>query len=317
MALTSEVLKANAQTAGLSDEQINSIVEMSQNDENAVIGKRIGEVYRQLDEDIAKTSGIQRQETEKTYDYAKRVIGEIKTQAGNATQLQTQVNELTKERDRLQKVINDGGADEETKKALKKANADLADVQTKYAELNTKFENANKEHEKAVFDMKVDNEIAKVRGAIKFKADLPASVTSVLMDQAIAKVKGMNPEFIDDGNGGKVLAFSENGTTMRNPQNSLRPYTAAELIQRELTTMGVIETGRQQTGAGSQGGTGGGGGHESGFDLSDCTTQDEAERLITKELLSRGITRGSKEFDDAKQKAWKDNWEILKKLPLK
>ena len=103
MALTSEVLKANAQTAGLSDEQINSIVEMSQNDENAVIGKRIGEVYRQLDEDIAKTSGIQRQETEKTYDYAKRVIGEIKTQAGNATQLQTQVNELTKERDRLQR----------------------------------------------------------------------------------------------------------------------------------------------------------------------------------------------------------------------
>ena len=316
MALSIDILRANAATAGLSDEQINSIVELSQNDENTVIGHRIGEVYRQLDEDIANASGMQRQESEKTYDFAKRVIGEIKTQAGNATKLQSQVSELTKERDRLQNVINNGGSDEETKKALKKANADLAEVTKNYADLNTRYEDEKKQHEQTLFGMKVDNEIAKVVGGIKFKADLPVSVTSVLLDQAIAKVKGMNPEFIDDGNGGKVLAFSENGVTMRNQQNNLRPYTAVELITRELNTMGVIENGRQQTGAGSHE-QGGKGGNESGVDLSGCSTKDEAERLITKELLSRGLTRGSKDFETAKQKAWKDNWEVLKTLPIK
>ena len=316
MALTTELLKGNAATAGLSDEQINAVVEMSKNDETTVIGQKTGEIYGGLDADILAASGIAKNGTEKTYDYAKRVIGEIKAQAGNATELQNQIAELTKEKGRLEQVIAKGGADAETKRALEQAKADLANVTREYGELKTKYDTAKTEHEKALFGMKIDGEFAKATAGLKFKADLPQSVISVLTEQAVAKVKAMNPEYIDDGNGGKVLAFMDNGTPRRNPENNLRPFTAAELVAKELTTMGVLETGRKQTGAGSQGG--GTGGQGSGtVDLSGARTQDEAHEIIVKQLLAQGKVNGTKEFDDAMAQAWKDNREAIKALPIR
>ena len=316
MALTTEILRGNAATANLSDEQINAVVEMSKNDESAVIGQKVGEIYGGLDADILSASGIAKNGSEKTYDYAKRVIGEIKGQAGNVAELNTQIADLTKEKARLESVIAKGGADAETKRALEQAKADLANVTREYGELKTKYDNAEAEHAKTLFGMKIDGEFAKATAGLKFKADLPASVVSVLTEQAVAKVKGMNPEYIDDGNGGKVLAFMENGTPRRNPENNLRPFTAAELVAKELSTMGVLETGRKQTGAGTKEqptGTGNGG----SVDLSGARTQDEAHEIIAKQLMAQGLVNGSKEFADGMAKAWKDNRDTIKALPLR
>ena len=316
MALTNELLNANAALAGLTDEQKAAIVEMSRNDETAVIGQKTGEIYGGLDADILAASGIAKNGTEKTYDYAKRVIGEIKGQAGNVAEMQGQISELTKEKARLESVIAKGGADAETKRALEQAKADLANVTKEYTDLKTKYDTAASEHEKAMFGMKIDGEFAKATAGLKFKADLPASVVSVLTEQAVAKVKAMNPEYIDDGNGGKVLAFMENGTPKRNPENNLRPFTAAELVAKELTTMGVLETGRKQTGAGSKEEQGGGGSGKA-VDLAGARTQDEAHEIIAKQLMARGLVNGSKEFEKAMTDAWKDNHDVLKGLPIR
>lgn len=316
MALTTEQLNANTGLAGLTDEQKAAIVEMSVNDENSVIAKKTGEIYGGLDADILAASGIAKNGTEKTFDYAKRVIGEIKGQAGNAAELQNQVSELTKEKARLESVIAKGGADAETKRALEQAKADLANVTKEFTELKSKYDNAEAEHAKAIFNTKIDTEFAKATAGLKFKADLPASVTSVLLQQVVEKVKGMNPEYIDDGNGGKVLAFMENGTTKRNPENNLRPYTAAELVAAELKTMGVLDDGRKQTGAGSQGGQGGTGGGSGTVDISGARTQDEAHEIIAKQLMAAGKINGSKEFEDAMTQAWKDNHDVIKALPV-
>lgn len=314
MALTTDLLNANAALSGLSDEQKAAIVEMSRNDETAVIGQKTGEIYGGLDADILATSGIPKNGTEKTYDYAKRVIGEIKAQAGNASGLQAQVEELTKEKARLEGIVAKGGADTELAKSLEQARADLANVTKEYASLKTEFDTAKDNHAKELFGMKIDGEFARATAGLKFKADLPASVTSVLLQQAVAKVKGMNPEYIDDGNGGKVLAFMENGTPKRNPENNLRPFTATELIASELRTMGVLDEGRRQTGAGTrQENPQGGGGHA---DLSGATTQAQAHDIISKQLMAQGKVRGSKEFDEALQKVWKENIDTIKQLPV-
>lgn len=315
MALTQELLKGNAATAGLSDDQIKAVVEMSANDENTVIAQKTSEIYSGLDADILSVSGIAKGTNEKTYDYAKRAIGEIKGQAGNAAELQKQIGELTKEKNRLEKIVQDGGADAEVKRELTKAKNDLANVTKEYTELKTKFDSAEETHKKEIFGMKVDSELASSLAGLKFKADLPESVVSVLKSQAIAKVKGMNPEYIDDGNGGKILAFNENGTLMRNKENNLRPFTAGELVERELRTMGVLETGRKQTGTGSE--EGDRGQHTVDVDLSGARTQDEAQEILTKQLMSQGKVRGSKEFEDAMQKAWKENRDIIKALPIR
>lgn len=314
MALTTELLNANAALSGLTDEQKTTIVEMSKNDETAVIGQKTGEIYGGLDADILAASGIAKNGAEKTYDYAKRVIGEIKGQAGNAAELQTKVSELEKEKTRLESVIAKGGVDAETKRQLEQSKADLANVTKEYTDLKSKYDAAESEHAKALFGMKIDGEFAKATAGLKFKADLPASVTSVLTEQAVAKVKAMNPEYIDDGNGGKTLAFMENGAVKRNPENNLRPFTAAELVAKELSAMGVLESGRKQTGAGSMGGHIGGQGGT--VDISGARSQNEAHEIIAKQLMAQGKVNGSKEFSDAMEQAWKDNHDAIKALPI-
>lgn len=314
MALTSELIRANAALAGLSDAQVAAITEMSRNDEDSVIGQKTGEIYGGLDNDILATSGIAKDGTEKTYDYAKRVITTLKQGADSLAAKQKEVDALTKEKTRLEGVIASGGSDAETKKALNQARADLANVTKEYTELKTKFDNAESTHAKQLMDVRMETEFAKASSGIKFKADLPKTVTDVLMGQAVAKVKAMNPEYIDDGKGGKVLAFMQNGTPLRNPDTNLNPYTASELVQKELKEMGVLEAGRIQTGAG----TGGQGGGQTGgqtYDLTGARTQTEASEIITKQLLAQGKVIGSKEYQEAFGKAWKDN--NIKSLPIR
>lgn len=317
MALTTELLKANTQTAALSDEQIAAIVEMSRNDETAVIGQKTGEIYGGLDADILAASGIAKNGTEKTYDYAKRVIGEIKGQAGNATQLQNQIAELTKEKNRLQGIVDKGGSDEETKKQLTQARADLANVTREYTELKTKFDNSEESHAKELLNVRMDGEFAKATAGLKFKADLPQAVTGVLLAQAIEKVKAMKPEYIDDGTGKgtKVLAFKDStGAIMRNPETNLNPYTAGELVTKELQTMGVLEAGRKQTGTGTQIDTNQ---HTGGaVDVSGARTQNEASEIIARGLMAQGLVVGSDAYQKAFNEAWKNNHATIKALPL-
>lgn len=314
--LTREILVANAALSGLSDEQITAITTLSQNDENSVIAKKTGEIYGALDADILAVSGIAKNGTEKTYDYAKRVMGEMKTKADGATGLQSQIDSLTKEKARLEKAIADGAADAETVKALKQAKADLANVTTQYTELNTKFEQMKTEHEKEMFGVKIDNELQTAAAGLTFKTGLPESVTKVILAQANEKVKGMNPEYIDDGNGGKILAFKDaSGAIMRNPNNQLNPFTPGELLTKELETMGVLEPKRQQPGGGTEPPKRQPGGGSITVDASGAKTRTEAYDVIANSLMQQGLTIGSKAFDDAMKQAWQDN--NISQLPEK
>lgn len=313
--LTREILIANASLSGLTDEQITEITTLSQNDENSVIAKKTGEIYGALDADILEVSGIAKNGTEKTYDYAKRVLGEFKTKADGASGLQSQIDTLTKEKTRLEKAIAEGAADAETVKALKQAKADLQSVTKQYTELTTRYETEKANHEKELLGVRIDNALQNASVGLKFKATLPESVTKVLLAQATEKLKGMNPEYIDDGNGEKVLVFQKaDGARELNPNNDLKPYTAAELLTRELEAMDVLEKQRKQTGSGTGTPTQGGGGSEITLDVSGARTQREADDIIAKQLMAQGITKGSKEFQDAKTKTWNEN--NIKNLPF-
>lgn len=314
--LTREILVANAALSGLTDEQITAITTLSQNDENSVIAKKTSEIYGALDADILAASGIAKNSTEKTYDFAKRVIGEFKTKAESANELQSQIDTLTKEKARLEKAIAYGSADAETAKALKQAKADLANVTTQYTELNTKFEQMKTEHEKEMFGVKIDNELQTAAAGLTFKTGLPESVTKVILAQANEKVKGMNPEYIDDGKGGKILAFKDaSGAIMRNPNNQLNPFTPGELLTKELETMGVLEPKRQQPGGGTEPPKRQPGGGSITVDASGAKTRTEAYDVIANSLMQQGLTIGSKAFDDAMKQAWQDN--NISQLPEK
>ena len=205
MALTSEILKANAVLTGLTDEQIAAITTLSQNDENTVIGAKIGDIYRQMDTTIATATGVQRNGDEKTYNYLERATKALKDQAGIIADLNKQIGDLTKEKGRLEKVIADGGTDAETKRQLTQATADLKAVQKQYNDLKADHDKAVQTHQTELFGVRIDNELSVATAGVKFKAELPKSATDVLLQQATAKIKALNPEYIDDGKGGKIF----------------------------------------------------------------------------------------------------------------
>lgn len=302
--LTQEIITANELLSALTAEQISAICTLSQNDENTVIAKRISEIYKGLDDDILAASGIGKNGVEKTYDYAKRVLGELKSAADAAKSGQ---ENLLKEKERLEKAIadGDGGA------ALKQAKADLASITKQYNELNDRFNESEAAHKKEIFDIGVDYALRSASSGLKFKPGLPESVTEVILRQAWEKVKGMSPEEIDDGKGGRLLVFKDaDGAIMRNPGNQLNPYTATELLEKELDGMGVLDKGRKMGGNGSQPPR-----HAPGasLDVSGARTKVEAEAAIRKYLLAKGLTVGSQAYQDEMDKAWKDNG--ISKLP--
>ena len=79
------------------------------------------------------------------------------------------------------------------------------------------------------------------------------------------------------------------------------------MLTRELEAMDVLEKQRKQTGSGTGTPTQGVGGNDITLDVSGARTQREADDIIAKQLMAQGITKGSKEFVDAKTKIWNEN----------
>lgn len=305
--ITIEMLNTQQELSGLTDAQKQAIALLSKNDEEVVIGNRFREVYNQMDATIAKETGIARNGDEKTYLYLERAARELAAKANSVSGLNAKITELTNEKNRLQKAIDEGTQDENLKKQLSQAQKDLANVTEKFNTLKADYDKAQSDHATELLNIRIDNEITSATAGIKFKADLPETATKVLMQQAIAKVKGLKHEFIDDGKGGKTLQFKNaDDSVMRNPENSLLPYTAGELVNRELKAMGVLDEGRQQPGGGTSPKVVK---TDDGIvvDVTGAQTRNEATEMITQALLKQGLTNGSKEFQDAMTKAWEDN----------
>ncbi len=302
--ITVEMLTNDTILGALTDEQKQAIATLSKNDEEAVIGGRFREVYNQLDETIARETGIARNGDEKTYLYLERAARELAAKANSVEGLNNKVSELTRERDRLKKVIEDGSQDPALKKQLDQAQADLENVRKEYETLKQSTDQMRQQHAAEMLGLQVDNELRGAMGGLRFKAEFPQAVTDTILKQAIEKVKGMNPEFIDNGQGGKKLIFrNADGSEMRNAENRLEPYTAAELLAKELKAMGVLDEGRQQQGGGTKPVQQSSGGASTVYDIGMARTQAEAYEVIATQLMRQGLTNGSKEFDKAIKEA--------------
>ena len=311
--ITNEMLAADAALSGLTEEQRNAITLMSKNDEEAVIGNRFREVYNQLDATIAKATGVPRNGDEKTYLYLERAATILAEKANSVDTLNGQIADLTKQRDDLQKAVEKGG-DAELKKQLTQANADLAAVRQQYDTLKGDYDKLSSSHAAEMLGVQIDNVLTGAKAGLKFKAEFPQAAVDTLLAQALNTIKGMSPEFIDDGQGGKRLVFKDaGGAIVRNPENHLEPFTAEELLKKELRTMGILDEGRQQGGAGT---TPPAQQQQQGVpvDVTMARTQREADDIIHNQLNAQGLVRGSKVYQEAYQEAWKAN--DISKLPV-
>lgn len=316
--LTIDMLRQNSALAGLTDVQVNAIAEMSRNDENTVIGTKIGALHGQYDTDIFSITGIKKNDSEKSYDYAKRVLNEYKTKAGSTQDLQQKLDAANKKVTDLEKKIESGEGDAALRQQLKDTKAQVSQLQSQLQIKETEFNTQKKELEDNIKNVHIDYAFQAAVSGLKFKSGITDNVQNVLLKSAKAEVltKG-TPDFIDDGQGGKKLVLrGQDGNILNNPKNNLNPYTLQELIL-ETSLKDVIDTGRQQIGGGTggQGGQGGQGGSGVTLDLSSVKSQVEADKAIETYLLHTGLTRDSQEFADKSLEIRNDN--NISQLPIK
>lgn len=297
--LTTEMLRQSSALTGLTDDQLNAIAEMSRNDENTVIGTKIGALHGQYDADILGITGIKKKDGEKSYDYAKRVLGEYKTKAESTKTIQTQLTAAQAQVAELQSKLEKGAGDETLKQQLKDAKAQVTQLQTQLQTKETEFNTKKAEFDKTIKDTHVDYAFQAAIAGLKFKSGITEPIQKTLLNAAKAEVlaKG-TPDFIEDGQGGKKLVIrGADGNILNNPKNNLNPYTMQELVM-ETSLKDVIDEGRQQIGGGTGGFGSGSGGTGGTLDLSGIKSQVEADKAIEAHLLANGLTRDSQEFAD-------------------
>lgn len=300
MALTQEILVANAALAGLTAEQIEAVVTLSQNDENTVIGSRIGEIYRQMDETIKTATGIERDGAEKTYNYLSRATKAFAEKFSDYDTLKSQITELTQQKASLEAQIAKGG-DEALKTQLANVQNELASTKTQFNTLKEQYDTEKAGHEKAMNDYKIDSVISQAKEGIKFKAGYNQTVLDTLVSQAINAVKAKNPSF-EERNGKSVLVFHDaNGAPLNNAENKLNPFTAQELLMKEFAAMDILEVKKPKTGTGTRVPVEGGSG------TLGASTQVEAEAEISKTLAQKGLVRGTSEYQEEFTKIWTEN----------
>ena len=314
--LTIEMLRQNSALTGLSDAQLTAIAEMSKNDENTVIGTKIGALHGQYDTDILGITGIKKKDGEKSYDYAKRVLGEYKTKAESVKTVQAELDAAKAQVTEFQSKLEKGAGDETLRQQLKDAKAQVTQLQSQLKTKETEFNSKKTEFETTLKNTHVDYAFQAATAGLKFKPGITEPIQKTLLNAAKAEVlaKG-TPDFIEDGQGGKKLVIrGADGNILNNPKNNLNPYTMQELVM-ETSLKDVIETGRQQQGGGTGGFGSGSGGTGGTLDLSGVKSQVEADKAIEAHLLANGLTRDSQEFADQSLRLRTEN--NVASLPIK
>lgn len=314
--LTVEILKQNSSLSGLTDDVLKIIAEMSANDENTVIGTKIGALHGQYDSDIFSITGIAKNQGEKSYEYAKRVLNDYKSQITATATIQAQLANAKKEVETLKQKLADGAGDDQLKQQLKDAKTQVSQLQQQLTQKQTELDTQKQNYETQIKNIHIDNAFQAAVSDLVFKPGITDGIKSVLINAAKAEVLSKyTPDYIEN-NGVKTLVYRDQaGNIYNNPANNLNPFTTQELLM-QTSIKDVIDTGRQQQGGGTgpTGGAGGNGG-SSVFSLSGIKTQVEADKAIEDYLLGNGLTRDSAEFAEQSMKIRTEN--NVAELPLR
>ncbi len=312
MALTPEIIKQQEPLKELTDEQVNALVTLSTNDEGAVIGKRIGEIYGALDKDIEQSFGIAKDQGEKTYDYLKRVGTTVGKQIKEAGEAGEKLATLEQEKRELEDKMKSGKGTEAISQKLKDTTDKLEQMKKKYQDDIQEWKNKAKEKEDMASKLQVDYQFEKALVGKAFKPEIAEDLQGIIINSAKDKILSQyTPDWIDDGKGGQVMVFrNKEGQIVNNPDRGLNPFTADELLVKELkptlANMETAGTGTKKPGSKQT---------ETDVNVSEAKTQVEADERIINSLLSKGLTKGSDAFD-TEHKRIREEHKVAE-LPLK
>lgn len=306
--ITLEMLNGNEGLKGLTPDQKEAIVTLSRNDENAVIGERFGEVYRQMDETIVNALGIPRNGDEKTYLYLQRAANEFKGKYADYDGLKGQIDSLKNEKAALEAKIESGAGDSSLKEQYENVKKELQATKEQFNTLKGEKDALEAQHKQQLMGLRIDAEMAKAKDGLKFRSGMSEAAIQSLVDAAVVKVKGYSPKFETDNNGKENLRFYDsNGVIMNNPDNNLNPFTPKELLLRELKPYDIIDNA-------ARGGAGGNQTPPSRATGFSGSTREQAVAEIEKELATKGFVKGTEAYENEMFRLYEEN--NIDSLPL-
>lgn len=320
MALTAEILKQQEPLKGLTDDQLTVIATLSKNDEDSSISQKMGSVLGGIDAVILELTGKSKPHGVKTVDFVKSELSTLKA-SGDNSELKNQLKTLKSEKEALEAKIAIGSGDEALKTKVSELQQQLTDKTNSIAELQTKLEADKSEYQKQIeaekanlVGLKIDNEFSSALTGMKFKSEeiIPKAVRESFISNAKSSLLSeYKPDWIDNGQGGKRMVFrNKEGVIVNNPNNSLQPFTASELLQTKVKD--ILDTGHKAGGTGTK--PTGGTGTTGGVVITGAKTKVEATKLIEQSLAAQGIARNHPEYQSKLTQAYKDN--KVSELPL-
>lgn len=311
MALTLDLINAQEGLNALTDEQKQSIVGLSERDEETTFARRFGETLGAMDTSIAAESAIARNEGEKTSEYLTRALKQLKAAADEGAGFKSTNETLTAEINDLKAKIAAGQGNEQLKADLDKMQKELAAAKKVNGELQEAATKAAAEYKGKLEGYRMESEIGGALSGLKLKAELAEATKNALL--TLAKQNVMASKHVFDETAGAFIFQNADGTPMKD--KSLNNLTVADMLRMQLETMGVLDTGRQQGGAGGQGGQGGGG--AAAVDLSNAKSQVEADEIIERALMTQGIAKSDANWQEKFGQMRGEHKELYAKLPLR
>jgi len=241
-----------------------------ENFENDRIGKRIGEVHGQYDNDIKEVTGIERQQGEKTYDYNKRVLRTLKEKSESKSD-----EKLTARIEELQSQLEKASNAKEVKALMGKIN-----------ELNETHQSQLSEYQQKLTQKDVEFDVRTGLVGMEFSDLIPEEVRKTFINKSITEITKKG-QVID----GKVVYVGEDGEILRN-KDTMAPLTSSDLLKDSLKE--VLKEGRKQTGVGSKKAA-----PKGEEEIIEIPTEGlKSKDDIIKAMREAGIAYGSKQWDE-------------------
>ena len=233
------------------------------------ISPKISEVHSRYDEDIFAVTGLKKKPDEKTYDFNKRVLADLKAKADKHPELEQEIASLR------EKVGKNADA---------KILADLENVRSEFATFKTA-------KEKELEDLRKETELNKKRSLIEaeinvfeFDPTIKEGVMKVFKDTTINALLNSS-EFRD----GQLVFLDDKGNPLRNQATNMAVYTANEIVADRMKD--VIKQKRVITGPSKPG--------DPSVPPKSIPDTVKTKVELSDYLLKEGLKRGSKEYDEA------------------
>jgi hypothetical protein len=232
-------------------------------------------IYKGIDDDIFSVIGERKKPTEKTYDFLKSKLSELKTRAEKVAELESEIT-----------ILKQSKPDDAKLQEIRDLQNQIKKIKTQHDEELTAF---SQRTQKSL----IKSDIERGLMDLKIKTGIPETVKQVYVNQIIDELAN-SAEMRD----GQLVFLDADKKALRNPA-TMAPYTAKELLTEKMKDL--IEVGHKQEGLKLPADTPPvSKGKDGKLTLNFVRPADVSSRQkLGEHLLELGLKRGSPEFNEA------------------